>query len=295
MRIQLRRFGLIAALASAPVAGCASAHAGGEALSSEILSELPANAPPGECYAKVVVPGEPVAQPPVMQGAVWVMTPGRPGMPGPIWCLVPTGPIAQAPIESPARYGWIRVLCDSEATPERIGHVQHALHDRGYYRGEASGHYDRATAEAVSRFQAGAHINHGGYLSEETVEALDQGQPTYGPPPPPQAPGYGYAQAYGYPAGPAYYPQPGPAPCNCAPAFAPPAYYAPAYPPQPQPCCAAPPSYGYGGGYGFGTPTPAYAAASASAYAGGGYASAHASASATVQNGWLVWGGKSGF
>ena len=239
------------------------------------------------------MPGERIEQPPIIQGAVWVMTPGRPGMPGPIFCLVPTAPIPQAPIESPARYGWIRVLCDADTTPERVGRIQHALADRGYYRGEVSGRYDRATVEAVTRFQSTAHIDHGGYLSLDTVQALEA-PPAY---PPAYAPApvvaYGYQSGYqsGYQAGPAY-------------TYGPPAAY-PAPPPPvyyPQqayagPCCQTAQTYGYGagygGGYGFGAPPPAYAGASAQAYAGGAYASAQASTQ-VVQNGWLMWNGKSG-
>ena len=289
MLTPLRKLGVILAMVSAPVAGCASAHE--DVSSQEILSELPANAPPGECYAKVVVPGQRVEQPPVMQGAVWVVSPGRPGMPGPIWCLVPTGPIAQAAIESPARYGWIRVLCDTDATPERIGHVQHALHDRGYYHGEASGHYDRATVEAVTEFQAGAHINHGGYLSLQTLQALDEQPPAAYPPAYAPAPvvAYGYQSGYqsGYQPGPAY--TYGPPVAYPQQAYAPPPPQA-YYPPQPYgppmqagPCCAQAQaqaqgqisSYGYSAGYG-----------------GFGFGSVSTS---VVQNGWLTWSGKSAF
>jgi hypothetical protein len=311
----VRRFAALVALISAPLAGCAHAYEGPGGY-SEVLSELPADAPPGDCYARVKVPGEPVGPPPVAQGAQWVLNPGPPGSPGPIWCLTPTGPVpVAASVETIARYGWIRVLCDKDATPERIGRVQKHLYERGYYRGEMSGRYDAATAEALARFQAGAHIAHGGYLSLETLQALDAVQAgggyTY------QASssyssgaytasGYAYqdqlspcaqACAYAPPPPPVYAPPP--APCCAAPP--PVVYYQPVY--APPPCgCAAPQAYGYGGGYsggyGYATPTPAYAAASASAsaqaYVGGGYASARASAQvSTVQNGWLMWSGKS--
>jgi hypothetical protein len=230
---------------------------------------------------------------------------------------------AAAPVEV-ERYGWIRVLCDDDATPARIRHVQKRLHDRGYYRGELSGRYDAATAAAVGQFQTRSHIAHGGYLSLRTIEALEEGQSGY-------FPGYssGYATGYGsgYAAG-GYqqtevyqqsYPVQGgyahalpPAPAPCAqpacgyPPPPPPVYY----PPQPQPCCQTyvypqvyqPPCCvtqvypgGYGQGYYARPPLPAYAAAqaSASAYAGGAWAGASASASTSVvQNGWLTWGGQ---
>lgn len=309
--IQFRKLGLLAALLALPVAGCATAHETATGY-DEILSELPADAPPGECYAKVVVPGQPIAQPPAVQSAVWVMRPGGPGMPGPIWCLVPTAPVPQPVVETVSRAGWIRVLCDTDTTPERVGHIQHELHDRGYYRGDYSGRYDRETVEAVTRFQAGAHIAHGGYLSLETVQALDapgpSGYPTSYAPPPVVAYGYqsgyqsGYQQGASYSYGPPV--QAGPC-CAAPPVVYQQAYAPPPLPPQTYPCCAQAPVYGqqvyaqqaYG--------QQAYAQASASAQVstqsygystgyGGGYGFG-APSRGPVQNGWLVWNGKSGF
>jgi hypothetical protein len=232
---------------------------------------------------------------------------------------------AAAPVEV-ERYGWIRVLCDDDATPARIRHVQGRLHDRGYYRGELSGRYDAATAAAVGQFQARSHIGHGGYLSLRTIEALEESQSGY-------VPGYGsgYATGYGSGYGEGYtggdYQQgysvqggygharpPAPSPCArpCGYAPPPPVYYQPqpccqtyVYPPVYQPpccvappCCAAPQAYpgGYVQGYYARPPMPAYAAAqaSAAAYAGGAYAHASASASTSVvQNGWFASGGRS--
>jgi len=321
----LLRFFTALALA-ASLAGAAQAYAPHD---REILSELPAHAPPGECYARVRAPSEPVAPPPVLMGAQWVLSPGPIGSPGPIWCLVPTGP---APVAMPAqtveRYGWIRVLCDADATPARIRGVQQKLSQRGYYRGEVSGRYDASTAAAVTQFQTQTHIGHGGYLSLQTLDALEQGAPpaTYdGGYSYQQSGGYQQTGGYGYavqappspclqtcayappPPPPVYYmlaPQP---PCCQAPVYQPPVYQPPCcqnpvvY--APPPCCAAAQpygyqSYGYQGGYGqgyyAGSPTPAYAAAQASAYAGGGSARAAASAyssTSAVQNGWLTWGG----
>jgi hypothetical protein len=183
------------ALATA-LSGCAYAYEPG--YGPEILSALPADAPPGECYARVKVPGGPVQGPPQMQGAQWIQMAGPPGSPGPIWCLVPTGP---APVAwEPDRYGFIRVLCDDDITHSRVSGLQQKLHQRGYYRGAVSGQYDSATAAAVAQFQSSARIAHGGYLSVETLQALEGG---YG-----QAPGYAqspvhaqYAQAPVYAGG----------------------------------------------------------------------------------------------
>ncbi len=240
----------------------------------EILSELPHDAPPGECYARVVVPGQPIAAPPQAQGATWVLNPGPPGSPGPIWCLTPTGP---APVMfTPERDGFIRVLCDTDATPVRVERWQRRLKQEGYYQGDYSGRYDAGTAQAVERFQTQRHIRHGGYLSNETVEALEAPLP---PPPPvhhakrapahqptvarPYAPvaapvyaGHGqaygqtqtYGQSYSYAGGSAaasaggvgYAPYPAVA---TQPAYGYPAY--PSYPTYPQAYPAAPQTYAY--------------------------------------------------
>ena len=81
---------------------------------------------------------------------------------------------------SPERYGWVRVLCNDQATAPRIAGIQRRLHTRGLYRGRIDGRYDRETVEAVRRFQDESHISHHGYLSYETVAALEA------PPPPPR-------------------------------------------------------------------------------------------------------------
>jgi len=304
---RFQRVVALAALAAFSAAGCA--HAGDGYRRGEVLAELPENAPPGECYARVRAPD--AAPPPALQGAHWVMTPGPYGSPGPIWCLIPTGP-APAPAAAIERYGWIRVLCDQDATPDRIREVQRRLHERGYYRGGFSGRYDAATAAAVTRFQSGARIEHGGYLSLETLQALDARDGSAA-----SSAGYaygyssGYAQqsayeasSYGYgygasaPVSPclqacAYPPQPAPfvqpaLPCCMAPP--------PPPPPPPRPCCVTvqpvqPCCYG-GAGYGYGY--------SAGSYWGGPLPQAYgrpvpayASGMSAVQNGWLTWQGKS--
>ena len=217
----------------------------------EILSSLPADAPPGECYARVRVPGGPTQAPPQMQGAQWVLNPGPPGSPGPIWCLVPTGP---APVAfEPDRYGFIRVLCDDDLTRDRVTRMQRKLHERGHYRGSVHGRYDSATADAVRSFQSSANIAHGGYLSTDTVEALEGG---YGPS---QYAGSGYGQGYQQPS----YAQPSYAP----PVQGPPAYSQAGYGAHDYSQSSGQ-SYGqaYGGGY-----------QTSASYAGGSYTPWHGS------------------
>lgn len=298
---RFQRVVALAALAALSVAGCA--HAGGGYGRGEILAELPENAPPGECYARVRAPD--AAPPPALQGAHWVMTPGPYGSPGPVWCLVASGP-APAPAAAIERYGWIRVLCDQDVTPDRIRQVQRRLHDRGYYRGDFNGRYDAATAAAVTRFQSSARIEHGGYLSLDTLQALDARDGYEA--------GYGYSSGYSYQASAAYgtsgygYSAAGPVPpCldACAYAPPPPVQVRPAYPccvapapPPPQPCCvtAQPPVqpccavYG-GAGYGYGYSAGAYWGGPLS-QAYGRPVPAYASGMSAVQNGWLTWQGK---
>jgi peptidoglycan hydrolase-like protein with peptidoglycan-binding domain len=126
---------------------------------------------------------------------------------------------------SPEHYGWIRVLCDTEATPQRIVGVQRQLSAAGVYQGPIDGRYSANTTAAVERFQAERHIEDRGYLSYATLSALSTySQTSY------QQNSYiqgSYAQG-------GYYQAPNPYPAQSA--------YAPAYPyAYPQ----APPAYGY--------------------------------------------------
>jgi hypothetical protein len=126
----------------------------------------------GECYAKVKF-GAQYAPPPTGPEYVWTQAPGPPGSPGPIWCLT-VQPLPQRPVMiSPERYGWVRVLCSTDATPDRISTVQRRLYDRGMYRGAIDGRYDAQTAYAVRRFQSERHIEDRGYLSYQTLSALE--------------------------------------------------------------------------------------------------------------------------
>jgi hypothetical protein len=126
----------------------------------------------GECYAQVRYPAS-YAPPPSGPEYVWTQAPAPPGAPGPVWCLT-VRPFPSRPVEvAPARLGWIRVLCADEATPERVSRLQRRLHERGLYRGEIDGRYDEETASAVVAFQRERHIEHRGYLSYQTLTALE--------------------------------------------------------------------------------------------------------------------------
>ena len=129
------------------------------------------------CYAQVRTPAA-YAPPPTGPEYVWRQAPAPPGAPGPVWCLTLQPFPDQAVQVAPARLGWIRVLCADDATPERVSRLQRGLHARGLYRGEIDGRYDAQTADAVIAFQHERHIEHRGYLSYETLGALQA------PPPP---------------------------------------------------------------------------------------------------------------
>ena len=125
-----------------------------------------------ECYAQVRTPAA-YAPPPTGPQYVWRQAPAPPGAPGPVWCLT-VQPFPNRPVQvAPARLGWIRVLCADDATPERVSRLQRGLHARGLYRGEIDGRYDEQTADAVIAFQHARHIEHRGYLSYETLTALE--------------------------------------------------------------------------------------------------------------------------
>ena len=153
------------ALAAAPAAQARTPGGDGEGL----LAALPTHAPPGVCYARVRQDAQ--WTPPGPARARWRL---QPGSPGPVWCLV-TEPGAPASLMRAERYGWIRVLCDGDATPARIGGLQHRLHDRGFYEGAYSGRMDAPTMSAVRRFQQERRIEGAGYMSLGTVAALEGG------------------------------------------------------------------------------------------------------------------------
>lgn len=72
---------------------------------------------------------------------------------------------------SDAQPVWREVLCDRNATPELVAHIQHELQQRGYNPGPADGRLGPQTVSAMQKFQA----DHGlpqGQVSVEAVRAL---------------------------------------------------------------------------------------------------------------------------
>ncbi len=74
------------------------------------------------------------------------------------------------------RYAWIRVLCKTNATPTAITNVQTHLQNMGYYHGQLDGQLGLSTETAVREYQQSVGIPHGGYLSLDTIEALEGGR-----------------------------------------------------------------------------------------------------------------------
>lgn len=224
---------VLAAFAGLAFAAAAAPAFAGSPAADGVLDELPAHPPAGTCYARVKVLSE--QGPPPGPRAVWKQTAALPGAVGPTWCLVLEPGVAPPP--APERFGWVRVLCDTDATPDRIRHIQHRLHAHGDYAGAETGVYDQTTADAVASFQRSEHIDHGGYLSLQTVEAIEHAKaaaPVIAPPaalPPIHVTG-----CCAPPPPPVQVPVPVPV---RIPVPVPQPY--PVYVPVPQPCCVAPP------------------------------------------------------
>jgi len=72
-------------------------------------------------------------------------------------------------------FAWIKVLCETNATPAAISEVQTMLHKQGYYQGSITGSTDATTEAAIASYQQQMNINHGGFLSLQTIESLRTG------------------------------------------------------------------------------------------------------------------------
>jgi hypothetical protein len=72
----------------------------------------------------------------------------------------------------PARDYWSEILCDVNATHEKISQIQRALQAAGFYNGAINGRTDTPTMTAVSDYQKAKGLPNDGYLNIETVKAL---------------------------------------------------------------------------------------------------------------------------
>ncbi len=77
---------------------------------------------------------------------------------------------------APERYDWIKVLCKTNATPAAISGVQTHLQQLGYYNGQLDGNLGLSTENAIRDYQHAVGIPHGGYLSLDTMDALQAGR-----------------------------------------------------------------------------------------------------------------------
>ncbi|MCS6785802.1 MAG: peptidoglycan-binding protein [Thiobacillaceae bacterium] len=72
----------------------------------------------------------------------------------------------------PVAVYWAEVLCDVNATPQKIGEIQQALAKAGYYKGPINGKTDAATTAAVSALQKAKGLVPSGFLDLEPLKAL---------------------------------------------------------------------------------------------------------------------------
>jgi peptidoglycan hydrolase-like protein with peptidoglycan-binding domain len=74
----------------------------------------------------------------------------------------------------PERAEWVQVLCDQNATPEKISQVKAALAQRGYPV-TVDGNIDESLSQAITQFQADNELETTGLMTARTVDALGVG------------------------------------------------------------------------------------------------------------------------
>jgi len=80
--------------------------------------------------------------------------------------------VAQETMVCPVQEFWTPILCDVNATPEKIAEIQKALQTAGFYQGALSGKSDAQTMSAVAAYQKAKGLPMDGYINIETVKAL---------------------------------------------------------------------------------------------------------------------------
>lgn len=80
--------------------------------------------------------------------------------------------VPQEVMVCPVAVYWAEVLCDVNATPEKIGEIQQALAKAGFYKGPINGKTDTPTMAAVGEFQKAKGLVASGFLDLETLKAL---------------------------------------------------------------------------------------------------------------------------
>lgn len=80
--------------------------------------------------------------------------------------------VDQQVVVSPAQEYWEQIVCEVNATPEKIAEIQNALRAAGYNPGFSTGRLDAQTMNAVTEFQRAKGLRSDGYVTVETVKAL---------------------------------------------------------------------------------------------------------------------------
>jgi peptidoglycan hydrolase-like protein with peptidoglycan-binding domain len=104
--------------------------------------------------------------------AVPVMEVSRPAESQTLQVPAQTATIDRLRLRSPERQDWVQVLCETNATTDRIVKLQTALAGRGYYKGPIDGISGGGTQKAVEAFERDNHIPHSGNVSMETLHLL---------------------------------------------------------------------------------------------------------------------------
>jgi hypothetical protein len=95
-------------------------------------------------------------------------------------------------VRAPERYEWVRVLCDTNATPAAVSQLQSTLAARGFYKGTVDGRLGPATSEALSAYQRANNMPHVGFVTLEALNSLgmNTGMPNSGTVVPAQSTGW---------------------------------------------------------------------------------------------------------
>lgn len=80
--------------------------------------------------------------------------------------------VTQETMVCPVQEYWTQILCDVNATPEKITEIQKALQTAGFYQGALSGNADAPTMSAVAAYQKAKGLPVDGFINIETVKAL---------------------------------------------------------------------------------------------------------------------------
>ncbi len=149
------------------LAGCTppAAENPADALLGSML-DTPPGAPPGTCWGKIVSPAliETVTEQVLVE-------PARLAADGTVATPAIFRTETRQRIVTEREVTWFETPCPADLTPDIIASLQRALTVRGLYAGAVTGQIDRATSEAVRRYQAATGLD-SPVLSLATARAL---------------------------------------------------------------------------------------------------------------------------